>query len=152
MASLEEEIKQTKSFGDIRIKAFINLLFTYNYLTKENKFLQDQFGSSIQQFNVLRIIKGKHPEPINPGKIKEVMVEKAPDLTRLIDRLVNKGLVNRTKSEENRRQINITLTQAGLDLLEIMTPQVREFYMGKLSKLTDEEAEMLSKLLDKIRD
>ncbi len=151
MASIEKEINQTKSFGDIRIKAFINVVFTYNFLLKENKFLQKKFDSSIQQFNVLKIIKGKHPEPINPGKIKEVMFEKAPDLTRLIDRLVKKGLVKRWKSEDNRRQININLTEKGLELVEEMAPQVANHFMEKFSNLNDEEAEQLSNLLDKIR-
>ncbi len=151
MTTIEKEINQTKDFYDVRIKAFVNLIFTYNHLLKENKFLQDNFGSSMQQFNVLKIIKGKHPEPINPGKIKEVMVEKAPDLTRLIDRLVKKELVKRWKSENNRRQINITLTQKGLDLLEEMSPAVENHYKEKFSQLSDEEAEQLSTLLDKIR-
>ncbi len=151
MASIEKEINQTKNFDDIRIKAFINVVFTYNYLLKENRFLQNEFNSSIQQFNVLKIIKGKHPEPINPGKIKEVMIEKAPDLTRLIDRLVKKGLVKRWKSKENRRQININLTEKGLELVEVMTPQVSYHFMEKFSHLSNEEAEQLSNLLDKIR-
>ncbi len=151
MASIEKEINQTKNFDDVRIKAFVNVVFTYNYLLKENKFLQNKFDSSIQQFNVLKIIKGKHPEPITPGKIKEVMIEKAPDLTRLIDRLVKKGLVKRWKSEENRRQININLTEAGIELVDKMTPQVSSHFTDKFSNLTNEEAEQLSSLLDKIR-
>jgi DNA-binding MarR family transcriptional regulator len=146
---IEEAIKQ-KKFNNSQEKAWINLIYTYNQLSGKLEELFKRFDLTHQQYNVLRILRGKHPESACCGAIKEVMLDKNPDLTRLCDRLLSKGLVDRFVNEENRRQVNVGITEKGLKLLEEMEPVMKE-YNNIAENLTEEEANTLSDLLDKLR-
>jgi DNA-binding MarR family transcriptional regulator len=106
---------------------------------------------TFQQYNVLRILRGKFPESLNPGEIKSVMLDKSPDLTRLVDRLLAKELVERGTCEVNRRKIDIKISQKGLDFLKSIDKKVKGVHEAHTLNLTEQEAETLSNLLDKLR-
>ena len=131
-------------------KVILNLIYTYNWHQEQTAKLFEEVDLTPQQYNVLRILRGRHPQPLSAGEVKEVMLDKSPDLTRLCDRLCRKGLVKRDQNPDNRRQVLINITDAGLGLLEQIEPQFAEA-AKKWDNLTDEEAERLSDLLDKLR-
>jgi DNA-binding MarR family transcriptional regulator len=147
---IEQAIKQYKFESNVQ-KAFVNLMYTANQLRDTQKIIFEPFDILPQHFNILRIIKGKHPNAISPGEIKEVMLDKAPDITRLLDKLVKLGLINRQTCNQNRRKIDITLTQKGLNELKKLNESVAA-YTKKLEKnISEKEAAILSNLLDKLR-
>jgi DNA-binding MarR family transcriptional regulator len=147
---IEEAIKQ-KRFQDSWHKAMVNLLFTSNIWKNVEAEIFSPFGINAQQYNVLRIIKGKHPKPICPGEIKEVMLDKGVDLTRLVDKLLKMGLVKRKISAENRRKVEINISREGENLLNEIAPLLFNQTSQIKSRISEEEAELLSTLLDKLR-
>jgi MarR family 2-MHQ and catechol resistance regulon transcriptional repressor len=146
---IEKAIKQEKFISPIH-KAVVNLLYTYNWYMEQTAELFKGEDLTPQQYNVLRILRGKYPEALAAGEIKEVMLDKNPDLTRLCDRLSAKGLLEREVNAVNRRQMLIKITPAGLKILDKIGP-VMEEASKTWANLTDEEAEALSDLLDKLR-
>jgi len=147
---IEEAIKQAK-FPDNYEKAVINVIYTANWLRDaQNSFLK-KFGLLIQHYNALRIIKGRHPNPVSPGEIKEVMLDKANDITRLLDKLVEKELIKRDVCENNRRRVDVVITSKGMKFLQQMDKPIDELKEELRSRMSDKEAAMLSNLLDKIR-
>lgn len=147
---IEEAIRQ-KKFQDSWHKAVVNLLFTSNIWKNAEGEIFSPYGINAQQYNVLRIIKGKHPKPICPGEIKEVMLDKGVDLTRLVDKLLKMGLVRRKISPENRRKVEISISREGENLLNEIAPLLFNQTSQIKSRISEEEAELLSTLLDKLR-
>lgn len=145
-----EEAIQTNKFKSEVHKASINLLYSAwwikTILTKELK----EYGLTHEQYNVLRILKGKHPESLCVKDIAGRMIEKNSNVPRIIDRLVIKKLVKRGTSAQDRRETNITLTGAGLSILESSTQEVNKTINGQLN-LNEEEAEQLNRLVEKMR-
>lgn len=146
---IEEEIRQEK-FNSPYQKAVINLMYTCNLLLDAFKQVFRPFGITLPQYNVLKILKGKYPDAAYAGEVKRVMLDKSPDLTRLVDRLVEKGLASRKLCEHNRRKVEIKITERGLKLLSDIEPVAMEF-MGGMKHISDAESEELSRLLDKLR-
>ena len=146
---IEDAIKS--KFENNQQKAYINLIYTANEINAVSKKLFKQFDVTLQQYNVLRILKGKHPESVNPGDIKAVMLDKSPDLTRLVDRLLAKDLVSRETCEVNRRKIDIKISEKGLHFLEKTNSKIANNEQFITKSLTDKEADQLSDLLDKLR-
>ncbi|MCE2877228.1 MAG: hypothetical protein RLZZ548_330 [Bacteroidota bacterium] len=146
---LEEAIKQ-KRFESPQIKAMLNIMYTANWLMGEFRDVYKPFGITPQQYNVLRILRGKHPESINPSEIKEVMIDKNPDITRLCDRLLAMGLIGRSIDSDNRRKMNIVITDQGLHLLAQIQPLLTERQTQILHR-SDINFELLSELLDELR-
>ena len=146
---LEEAIKQ-KRFESSQIKAMLNIMYTANWLMGEFRDVYKPFGITPQQYNVLRILRGKHPEFINPSEIKEVMIDKNPDITRLCDRLLAMGLIGRSIDSDNRRKMNIVITDQGLHLLAQIQPLLTERQTQILHR-SDINFELLSELLDELR-
>lgn len=147
---LEEAIKQEK-FIDNWEKALVNILYTSNWLRDiQNRFLKEN-ELLVQHYNALRIIKGRFPETISPGEIKEVMLDKANDLTRLLDKLVEKGLVKRTVCEENRRRVDVIITSKGIRLLEKLQVNMSSLKTEIKERLSAKEAAQLSNFLDNLR-
>ncbi|MBK9734671.1 MAG: MarR family transcriptional regulator [Saprospiraceae bacterium] len=142
-------IKQPK-FSNSYHKAMLNLFYTSNYFRDAHLKVFSEYGIQGAHFNVLRILRGKHPEPLSPGSIKEVMLDKGCDLTRLIDKLVSLGWVVRNICPENKRKMNVTLTQEGSLITEKISIELTETDTA-LKTLTDEEYSTLSHLLDKMR-
>ena len=147
---LEDEIKQ-KSFKTPYHRMMVNIMFTGNWIQKDLASQLRKFDLSLQQHNVLSILKGQYPNPCTLGLIQERMLDRESNATRLVDKLMQKGLVNRCQCAENRRQVDIVITEAGLKLLE-KTNEISEHIQDKYSNLTIEEATLLGNLLDKLRD
>lgn len=147
---IEKAIRQT-SFSSSYQKVLINLIYTGNWIRDEQVKIFKQFDLLPQHYNVLRIIKGHMPEPIAPKDIKEVLIDKAGDLTRLIDKLAKKGYVKRNLCPSNRRQMDISMTDKGYELLRTIEAPLQAFTDQLAANLTPEQAEALSDLLDHVR-
>lgn len=146
MGDISKDIQS--KFKNNKVKAFINIKYTANWLSsKENSFFKD-FGISPQQYNILRILRGAG-ERMKAQTIKERMIERAPNATRLMDKLCEKHLTTRERCEHDRRVVFVEITDEGLTLLsEIDTVNTK---LDVLKNLTEKEAKQLSDLLDKIR-
>lgn len=146
---IEEDIKST-NFEDNYQKAVINLSYTYGWL---NNFLRAEFEKynlTQQQFNILRILRGQYPKPATVNLLKERMIDKMSDASRIVDRLVQKELVSRCTNNKDRRAVDIRISDAGLAVLATMDEELR--IRDILNKnLTLDEAAQLSDLLDKMR-
>jgi DNA-binding MarR family transcriptional regulator len=146
---IEKDIHQNR-FRNERHKATINLLFTYGWTVERLKQFVSDHGITHQQFNILRILRGNHPTPLSTLTIRERMIDKMSDTSRIVDRLLSKGLVKKVICKKDRRLVDITITDKGLKLLEKLDGRQDEMD-GILSNLSEKEASSLSKLLDKIR-
>jgi DNA-binding MarR family transcriptional regulator len=129
----------------------------YECLLSTSRWLEDNanetfkpLGITPQQYNVLQILRNQHPESCTATYLKETMAEKNPDLTRLIDRLVKKGMVTRKVCSNNRRKIDIGITPKGLSMLTVVAPLVNEQFKI-LHKISPNEAAELCRILDKLR-
>lgn len=143
---IEDEIKQQK-FVNPHQKAVINLLFTSNWLVNQQQYYFKSFGITGQQFNVLRILKGQHPNSISAKEIKSRMLDKNSDMSRMLDRLSAKNLIVKKSCPKDKRASDVNITEAGLELLKKMQQQEVDRFLN----LSDTEAEQLSNLLDKSR-
>ena len=145
---IKEAIKQNK-FDSNQLMATVNIIYTANWLRDQNAPVYKTHGILSQHYNILRIVRGSHPKPVTPGYIKEVMLDKGPDLTRLVDKLVKLNYLERRLCEHNRRKMEITITKAGLDLIDVISKDSEPLF--KAQPLTEEESLQLSNLLDKLR-
>jgi DNA-binding MarR family transcriptional regulator len=148
--TIEQDIKQA-TFKTNLEKAVVNVLYTYNWLRDHSQDIYKPFGLKIQHYNILRILKGKYPAATSPGEIKEVMLDKSPDLTRLLDKLVEMNLVDRELCPENRRKMDVRITNQGIELLNVLMKRQENLYADLAERVSEDEANMLSNLLDKIR-
>ncbi|MBM3921164.1 MAG: MarR family transcriptional regulator [Sphingomonadales bacterium] len=146
---LEDEIKQSK-FNSLHQKVLVNIIFTANWVNAKLSDIIKSHNITLQQYNVLRILRGKYPKSANPGEIKAVMLDKNPDLTRLCDRMCTQGLISRNIDEVNRRKMNICITDKGLKVLEQIDPEIQKIE-NSMVHLQDSESGQLSDLLDKMR-
>ncbi|MFN8318789.1 MAG: MarR family transcriptional regulator [Saprospiraceae bacterium] len=145
--TLQELIKQSK-FESPQQKAYINLYYTYYHFHNLHSQLLKPYDILPQHYNILKIVKGKYPEPVTPGHILDVMLDKKRDLTRLVDKLVSMKFLERCQSKENKRFVHISLTPKGYELTLKMESEMKTLL---LHHLNDEESELLSTLLDKMR-
>jgi len=146
---IEEEIKQTK-FRNPHHKATLNLLYTASWLESRNKEFFKPFGITNQQFNILRILRGQHPHKISGTEIKDRMLDRNSDVSRLLDRLVGKKLAIKTQCPNDKRAADIAITEKGLHLLKQLDDKMDQTD-SKAIHLTAGEAVKLSNLLDKCR-
>ena len=145
MGDISKDIKS--KFPNNKVKALINIKYTANWLSSnENEFFKP-YGISPQQFNILRILRGAE-EPIKVQIIKDRMIERAPNATRLMDKLCEKELIKRLPCDHDRRVVFIKISIKGLALLKAIDSTLQ---LDFLDKLTEEEAVQLSDLLDKLR-
>jgi len=147
--SIDQDILQSK-FRNEHQKAIVNLLYTYNWVTEKSKELFATEDITPQQFNILRILRGSHPTPLSTLQIRERMLDKMSDTSRIVDRLIAKGLVKKGICKDDRRLVDVMITEKGKKLLERLDARQDEIdnIIGNLSK---KEATSLSELLDKIR-
>ena len=146
---IDKDINQNK-FRNERHKAMINILFTYGWTVERIKQFVSEEGITHQQFNILRILRGNHPTPLSTLSIRERMIDKMSDTSRIVDRLVSKTLVKKVICKKDRRLVDVSITEKGLKLLEKLDKK-QDDMDGILSNLSEKEATSLSKLLDKIR-
>ncbi|WP_372756491.1 MarR family winged helix-turn-helix transcriptional regulator [Mariniflexile sp.] len=145
MGDLSKEINSI--FPNNRVKALLNILYTSSWISGfQNEFFKS-YGISPQQYNILRILKGAG-KPVNVQIIKDRMIERSPNATRLMDKLCAKNYIQRLPSEQDRRVVKIAITEEGNDLLKAIP---EDFNKDLLKKISEEEAEQLSNLLDKMR-
>lgn len=148
--SLEKDIKQAK-FRNEHQKGAINLIYTYNWMMERQKAIFDIENITPQQFNILRILRGAYPKPISTLQIRERMLDKMSDTSRIVDRLVLKGLAHKKTAENDKRLVDISITDMGRDVLERLD-QKHDKMDAILEKLSEEDAKLLNSLLDKIRE
>ena len=148
---IEEEIKSTIKLSIIR-KVILNLKFTQNFLDDKFNDILKPYDISSEQYNVLRILRGQKGNPLNMQDIQERMVTKNSNTTRLIDKLLLKEMVVRNTCPENRRKIEIKITDKGLNVLINLDPIIENHNKVFTNNLADSELEILNELLEKIRN
>ena len=146
--SIDKDIKQGNFKSEYQ-KAIVNLIFTYNWTTEQlkNIFLEEDL--TMQQFNILRILRGSQTA-LSTLQIRERMLDKMSDTSRIVDRIIIKGLVKKSICKTDKRLVDVIITSKGLKLLDKMDKQedrMRAIFMS----LSEAEAKTLNKLLDKIR-
>jgi DNA-binding MarR family transcriptional regulator len=132
-------------------KTVINILYTQNLLHETFNDILKPFEISVEQFNVLRILRGQNGKPANMCLIQERMIAKTSNTTRIVDKLVAKDLVTREICPHNRRKMEVNITEKGLELLLKIDPKVDQFELDLLLNLSTTEAETLNQLLEKYR-
>ncbi|MFT3948888.1 MAG: MarR family transcriptional regulator [Agriterribacter sp.] len=147
--SLEKDIKQAK-FRNEHHKGAINLIYTYNWMMERQKAFFDLENITPQQFNILRILRGAYPKPISTLQIRERMLDKMSDTSRIVDRLVLKGLAGKKIAATDKRLVDIWITESGKQVLERLD-QKHDKMDAILDQLSEEDAKFLNMLLDKIR-
>lgn len=148
--SIEEEIKQ-KAFSSNLQRAIVNIIFTASWLEGFHAQSFKPFGITLQQFNILRILRGIHPDTATIRELTNKMVDKNSNASRLVDKLEAKGLVSRVVREEDRRKVDVSITKKGLDLVNQVSNELDKRYLQNLKGLTEEELISLSQLLDRFR-
>ena len=149
--SLESAIKQTRPFSYEAEKCIVNIIYTNNWLNIfQNKIVKD-FGISLEQYNVLRILNGQKGKPITINGIIDRMLDKMSNASRLVDKLYLKGLVERRQMESNRRACDVTLTLKGEETLKAIGVAFDEKIFEKFT-LNDTEYAKLNELLDNFRE
>lgn len=149
MPSLEEEIMQ-KTFRNEGQKAIINIIYTGNWLTARHSKLLKTFDLSEQQFNILRILRGQRPKPASLLLLRERMLDKMSDVSRLVERLRKSGLVEREVCINDRRSVEVVISEQGLSVLAEVDKHINK--LDKISpRLNAVELQTLNALLDKLR-
>ena len=147
--SLEKDINQRMFRNDYQ-KGVINLIYTYNWMNEQMKIFFDKEGITGQQYNILRILRGA-AQPISTLQIRERMLDKMSDTSRIVDRLVLKGLAQKTVCKNDKRLVDVSISPKGNKLLEKIDQHEKEMD-AILGNLSQAEAKTLNKLLDKIRE
>lgn len=146
---LEKEIKQAYLKSEHH-KLAANILHTAGWLTYNDSRLCRDFGLTIQQYNLLKILKMQHPVPATVNSLTEQMPDKTSNASRIVERLHAKGLVSRSISERDRRSVDVAITGKGLGILERLEPVIDQS-REELHTLSSQEARVLNRLLDKLR-
>lgn len=147
--SIEKAIKQ-KKFENEYQKLLVNLLYTTGYVSNAQNKVLKPFGISAQQYNVLRILRGQHPEPVSVKLVAERMLDQNSNASRLIDKLVQKGHITRTVCKYDRRQKEVVISAQGLKELLVMDEKIRQF-QKQFEVISVREARKINKLLDQLR-
>jgi len=133
-------------------KTVLNIIYTQNIIADKFTEILKPYDLSGEQFNVLRILRGQKGCPANMCSIQERMVAKTSNTTRLVDKLLLKGLVTRKVCDQNRRKIEVMITQKGLDTLNEVNPKVEQFEQSFSQNITPGEITLLNTLLEKLRN
>jgi DNA-binding MarR family transcriptional regulator len=145
-------MRKGQRFDSPQQEAFLNLWRTYDRLKLVEDELFSRHDLTAQQYNALRLLRAAHPQRVPTLALGGQLVSRAPDITRLLDRLYERGLIDRERPAENRRTVSIGITEAGLALLAELAGAVRECHLQQLGHLAPEELEALVDLLRKARE
>jgi DNA-binding MarR family transcriptional regulator len=148
--SLAEEL-QMSGFWSPYQKVLLNLMFTSARWEARVQELLKGYGLTEQQYNVLRILKGQQGKPLNLYMIQDRMIHRMSNATRIVEKLRQKGLADRLICESNRRQVEVSITERGIHLLDRVTPEMQGLVGQMADNLTEDEAEKLHELLEKVR-
>lgn len=146
---IEREIASNKFENDHQ-KAIVNLIYTYGWITNLLKHRLNKHKITLQQFNILRILRGQYPQPATINLLKERMLDKMSDASRIVERLVQKDLAQRCINNKDRRAVDIRISSKGLEILKILDSEMSSSDILK-ENITAKEAKLLSSLLDKMR-
>ena len=149
VVSIEKDIQQKAKFRNELHKVMVNLVYTHNWIMEQSKKFFEQGDLTPQQFNILRILRGAG-QPLSTLQIRQRMLDKMSDTSRIVDRLLKKGLVKKVVCKSDRRLVDVTISEKGLKLLEKLdtyNDQIDEM----LSGIDEDEAKILNQLLDKLR-
>lgn len=147
---LEEQIKQTKPFANQWERMVVNVLHTAVWLQSELSGHMERFEVTHQQYNVLRILRGQSPNAISTSDIRDRMIDRASDTSRIVDRLIARGWVEKSVCAGDRRRVDVKITKMGLELLEEIDKDNEALHVIE-SRLTEKEAKHLNTLLDKLK-
>ena len=145
-----EELTKSRTIT-LEKKTLLNVMMTQNVLSEQLNVILKPFEISAEQFNVLRILRGQSGQPASMAVIQERMVAKTSNTTRLVDKLLAKELVTREVCSDNRRKIDVTITDLGLALLVDLDPKIATYESAFAAKLTHDELVTLNQLLEKYR-
>ena len=148
MAKTIEQVIQQKQFQNAQQKATLGLIIAGNSLVAKHNSFVKQNDITIQQYNVLRILRGNYPNPCTILTIKERMIDRKSDVSRIVERLRKSGLIVRNACAEDRRAVDVVISEKGLALLNQLDPGIKK--LMQLGDLTDEEANLLSSLIERI--
>lgn len=147
---IEKELKISKRLPESK-RALLNIMFTSNWITDEITSVLKPFDITTQQFNVLRILKGRQGEPCSLQTIQDRMISKMSNTTRLVDKLIKKNYVERTQCETNRRKVDIIITEEGIKALDVINVAVDASEAKLTQNLSTTELEQLNRILNKLR-
>ncbi|MDB4678330.1 MarR family transcriptional regulator [bacterium] len=148
---LEDEIRQDKGFKSQQQKAMVNIFYTEGWLRNRLSETLKPHDLTSQQYNVLRILRGSNPKPMSTSCVRSRMLDKMSDVSRIVDRLFKKALVDKQVCSTDKRLVDVFITEAGLTVLDKIDESVDG--MDKMfTSITDEEAATLNEILDKLRD
>ncbi len=149
MPTIGEEL--ASRFESLQQQAVLNVLFTSNWLRTQHSTLLSPHGLSMQQYNILRILRGAKGERMNMHTVKARMIDRAPNATRLTDKLLAKGLVERERCDQDRRVVHVRITPKGLDLLRELDKAMRSHWDSVHARLSDADARVVNSALDALR-
>jgi DNA-binding MarR family transcriptional regulator len=147
---IEEELKSTIDYNN-STRVILNIIYTQNVISDSFNEIVKQYDISGEQYNVLRILRGQKGQPANMCVIQERMIAKTSNTTRLVDKLLLKDLVTRNVCPDNRRKIEVLITQNGLDLLTELDPKIKLHEESFSKNLNNDELVQLNSLLEKYR-
>ncbi|MBK7946473.1 MAG: MarR family transcriptional regulator [Flavobacteriales bacterium] len=148
MPGIDQELQSR--FTSEQQKALLNVLFTANWLRSHQVSRFKPYGISAQQYNILRILRGAK-DRMRAQSVKERMIDRAPNATRLTDKLIDKGLVARERCDEDRRVIYVRITPKGLSLLDRIDSDNKDAYTALFERLTVSDAKAINAALDRWR-
>ena len=150
--TLKEDLRQVKAFTSLQQEAFLNVLRTSSRLTDDLEDLLRPYGISATQYNVLRILRGSGPDGLCRNELRDRMLTRMPDMTRLLDRMEEAGWVTRAREREDRRMVLTRISAAGQELLKQLDAPVNELHRSQLDRLSDEQLRSLIDLLTLARE
>lgn len=136
---------------DYYYRAIFQIIKTGHWITDQVSVELKEYNTTEPQFNVLRILKGRKGEPITVQEIQEKMIQRTSNVTRIIDKLLVKGFVERKECPSNRRKMDITLTEKGIEFLSILDRKIQAFHKPMIDNLTSEELKQLDDLIRKLK-
>ncbi len=143
----EAKIDQFPKFDSLQQRAFLELWKTYDCLKAEEDLVFGEFDISSQQYNALRLLKAVAPSPLAVSALGQRMITRAPDMTRMLDRLEQRALIARVRRDDNRRVVEVTITQAGVKLLQQIAKPIRACHQRQLGHLPEDQLTQLIALL-----
>lgn len=146
---ISEDIKQPKFKSQLN-KAFVNIIYTNGWLQQQQVELFKPYGLTTPQYNILRILRGQHPQPATVNMLIDRMLDKSSNASRIVDKLESKGLVIRQQCKADRRAVDVLISEEGLHLLQDIDKTITNWEEG-IRNLTEEDCNLLSDLLDRLR-
>jgi MarR family 2-MHQ and catechol resistance regulon transcriptional repressor len=147
--TLEKDINQ-RHFRNLNQKSMVNLIYTYHWVVEKIKHLLSAEDITLQQYNILRILRGSSPAPLSTLQIRDRMLDKMSDTSRIVDRLLVKGLVQKNISKTDKRLVDVMITEEGRELLIKLDLQNTRLD-NIVNSLSEDEMNTLNNLLDKLR-